>query len=169
MAAWPAQIEALASVAAVIIAVVSAYLIIIGIRQAAAALRGQNSSSDIQTVLTIWERLDHHWNRFRKARSKSTQKFEFGQLVTYYELACSLFRERVLTTSAAKVLEEHLDEILPVMQAHPEFNHFFVELRSREETFANIRWFCDARKTSAVIRPSPLRRIIALLRSRGSR
>jgi hypothetical protein len=112
--------------------------------QTARALVAQRKASDIQSVLEIWGRLDAHWVRFRSAgANKEKQKFEFGQLVGYYELACGLFRDKVFSTKAARTLEEHLDEILPAMRSHPTFDAFFETLRSKSETYANIHWFCD--------------------------
>jgi hypothetical protein len=96
----------------------------------------------MQTVLSLWERLDHHWCRFLAAKDEDARAFEFGQLSGYYELACGLFRDEVLTTKAARTLREHLIEILPRMQANSDFARMFKALRSEPTTFANIEWFC---------------------------
>ena len=97
----------------------------------------------MQTVLTLWERLDHHWCRFLDAKTEKTKEFEFGQLSGYYELACGLFKDEVLTTPAARTLREHLAEILPRMQANRDFASKFQALRSEPNTFENIEWFCS--------------------------
>lgn len=97
----------------------------------------------MQTVLSLWERLDHHWSRFLNASDESSRTFEFGQLTAYYELACGLFRDNVLTTKAARTLREHLNEILPRMRNHPDFSARFEALRSEPSTFENIAWFCE--------------------------
>jgi hypothetical protein len=147
MPTWADKLEAYSALAAVLVAIVSAVLVVLSLRQAASALRSQTVSSDTQTVLTIWERLDSHWQRFVQAGDDSEKrKFEFGQLASYYEMACALFRDDVLTTNAARSLEEHLEEILPAMRKHPEFNALFTELTSQDSTFSNIRWFCDVRR-----------------------
>lgn len=130
------------------VTVISAPLALWALFQGKSALRAQNASTDIQTVLTLWERLDTHWQRFRAAEAKE-QQFEFGQLISYYEIACQLFRSGVLKTEAARTLEEHLDEILPRMQKHSQFCKLFEELKSDEETFADIRWFCARRRPGA--------------------
>lgn len=121
----------------------SAPFVAAGIWQSRTALRDQNISSDMQTVLTLWERLDHHWCRFLAAKTDQDKQFEFGQLSGYYELACGLFRDEILTTKAARTLSEHLRDILPKMRAHAEFAHRFELLRSDPHTFENINWFCD--------------------------
>jgi hypothetical protein len=92
-------------------------------------------------MLLIWERLDQHWCRYRKAKSAESRRFEFGQLISYYEIACSLFQKKALSTLAAKPLGEHLRDILPQMQNVPEFKKLFDELQSHDHTFENIRWF----------------------------
>ena len=120
----------------------SAPFVAVGIWQARTALRDQNTSSDMQTVLTLWERLDHHWCRFLAAKSDHDRYFEFGQLSGYYELAAGLFKDKVLTTRAARTLQEHLAEILPRMQANADFASRFDALRSEPNTFNNIEWFC---------------------------
>jgi hypothetical protein len=98
----------------------------------------------MQTVLTLWERLDHHWCRFLSAENEQARSFEFGQLSGYYELACGLFRDGILTTKAARTLREHLAEILPRMQANSDFAQRFNSLRSEPRTFENIEWFCKS-------------------------
>ena len=123
---------------------ISAPFLVVGIWQSRTALLAQNISFDMQTVLNLWERLDHHWCRFLQAKGESEKQFEFGQLSGYYELACGLFRDDVLTTKAARTLREHLRDILPKMKAHPDFAARFESLRSDPQTFENIGWFCDS-------------------------
>jgi hypothetical protein len=125
------------------IALLTAPAVAVGVWQSRTALKSQNLSNDLQTVLTIWERLDHHWCRFLTARDDRSQAFEFGQLSGYYELACGLFRNGALTTEASRTLREHLAEILPRMQRNADFAERFESLRSEPSTFANIDWFCD--------------------------
>lgn len=126
-----------------VIALLTAPAVAFGVLQSKTALQSQNVSGDMQTVLVIWERLDHHWCRFLAAKSEKGRAFEFGQLSGYYELACGLFRDRVLTTQAARTLREHLTEILPRMQANPDFAARFESLRGEPSTFENIEWFCS--------------------------
>lgn len=105
------------------------------------SLRQQTIGSDMQTVLTIWDKLGELWVRFRAAKEEVEKEFGFGQLTSYYELACGLFRDRVLTTDAARTLREHLRDILPVMLDHPAFAARFKKLATSPDTFENIRWF----------------------------
>jgi hypothetical protein len=142
MASWAEQIQAWASLGSLLVAVVAASFVVLQLRYAASALRAQNTSSDIGSVLLIWERLDQHWVRFREASSEDEKRFEFGQLISYYEMACSLFRDRVFTTRATRTLHEHLHEILPAMQRDQSFRALFDSLRTDECTFENIAWFC---------------------------
>jgi hypothetical protein len=140
---WAEHIQAWASVGSLVVAIVAASFVVIQLRYAASALRAQNTSSDIGSVLLIWERLDQHWVRFREASSDAEKRFEFGQLISYYEMACSLFRDRVFTTRATRTLHEHLHEILPAMQRDQSFRALFDALRTDEHTFENITWFCQ--------------------------
>jgi hypothetical protein len=139
---WAEQLSAFSSVVAAIIALLSAMLVIKSLQQTTKALRAQRASSDIQTMLAIWERLDQHWTRFRKAK-RADEQFEFGQLTSYYEIACGLFRRRELSTTASESLGEHLRDILPLMQGHPPFSQLFDQLTSKDHTYANIRWFVE--------------------------
>lgn len=145
MPTWVDEAQLTVAIAALVVSFISAALVIFTIKQAAKALQSQLATSDVQTVLSIWERLDHHWVRFRAAEGDEERRFEFGQLVSYYEMSCSLFRSNTLSTSAAVSLEEHLDEILPAMRKHESFEALFEQLKSREETFENIHWFCGDR------------------------
>lgn len=152
MLSWADRLQAWTSLGSLIVAGAATWFIVLQLQQAASALRAQNSSSDIASVLAIWERLDQHWVRFRNATNEGERRFEFGQLIAYYEMACSLFRDGVFTTRATRTLHEHLHEILPVMQQDPTFGGLFNALRTDNTTFENIRWFCR--------QPPPARRLI---------
>jgi hypothetical protein len=140
---WTDELQAWSSLGSFLVAGGAVGFIIAQLRQAASALRAQNRSSDIASVLTIWDRLDQHWIRFRAANTEEAKNFEFGQLVSYYEMACSLFRDGVFTTRATRTLHEHLHEILPAMQRDVTFRGLFDRLRTDDSTFENIRWFCN--------------------------
>lgn len=140
--------------ASTIVAVTTAPLAVYALFQTRKALGAQSAASDIQTVLALWDELDQHWVRFRKAQSDDEKEFEFGQLTSYYELACGLFKDDIFSTRAARTLEEHLDEILPRMRAYPDFRERFERLKTSEETFANIDWFCGPRKAAKITVPA---------------
>lgn len=142
MPTWTDKLEAWSTLAGALISLVSAILIILSIRQASVALRAQNRSSDTATVISVFERLDLHWIRYKEAKDESAKAFEFGQLTSYYELSCRLFRDRVFQTSAALTLYEHLHDVLTAMQLDADFKRRFDVLRSRPDTFENIRWLC---------------------------
>ena len=133
--------------------------VLVALYQTAKALKAQAAASDLQTVLNLWERFDALWIRFRAAQSDPQKEFEFGQLTSYYELACGLFRDDILSTDAARTLKEHLRDILPAMFAHPDFAQRFKRLSSRPDTYENIKWFMDnhtppATKTAANATPA---------------
>lgn len=130
-------------VATALVALVTAPLAVYALFQTHSALKGQTVASDLQTVLSIWEKLDEHWDRFRKSQSEADKNFEFGQLAGYYELAAGLFKDRILSTKAARTLDEHLAEILPMMSEHEGFRVRMNELRTSEKTFENITWYCS--------------------------
>lgn len=142
MITWVDQLQAWTSLGSTLIALGVAGFVVLQLKQAASALRAQNVSRDIASVLAIWERLDVHWVRFRTADREEKRRFEFGQLISYYEMACSLFRDEVFSTRASRTLHEHLSEILPNMQRDVSFKTLFEALVTDENTFENIRWFC---------------------------
>lgn len=139
---WAEQLEAWVSFISLLVAVSAAYFLVLQLRQAASILQAQNTSQDIASVLAIWARLDEHWVRYRAAKDDANRTFEFGQLISYYELSCSLFRDKVFTTRATRTLHEHLHEILPNMQDDTYFKGIMDSLRTDDSTFENIRWFC---------------------------
>lgn len=142
MPSWTDQVQAWAALGALIVAIVSAWFVVVSLRQAARAIRSQSQSSDMAAVLVLWDKLDQHWVRFKAVSSDQERAFEFGQLISYYEMACTLFNDRVFSTVASRTLREHLNEILPVMRANPSFILLFDELQTRSQTFENIRAFC---------------------------
>jgi hypothetical protein len=126
------------------ITVVGVPLAILALFQTRKAMRAQAIGGDLQTVMALLEKLDDHWRRFREAPSGSNDEtFEFGQLTTYYEFACDLFKDNILSTKATRTLEEHLRDVLPAILKDPGFSARFNALKSDPTTFENIRWFIE--------------------------
>ncbi|MDT8760301.1 hypothetical protein MZO42_16490 [Sphingomonas psychrotolerans] len=143
MVTWVDQVQAYSSIASIIIGLISVIFVIASLRQASTALKAQNRSTDVSSVITLFERLDAHWCRFKEAREESKRDFEFGQLIGYYELSCRLFRDRVFQTNAALTLYEHLHDVLNAMLAHPDFKQRFEAVRSQPDNYENIIWLCE--------------------------
>jgi hypothetical protein len=125
----------------VLVSGLAAYFVFKQLRSATVALQSQDESSDTACVLEIWARLDAHWVRFRQADPENAQ-FEFGQLISYYEMACKLFKDKVFKTRAAVILFNHLQDILPEMRRNANFGHYFDDLKSQPDTFESIDWLC---------------------------
>jgi len=66
-----------------LIAIVTAPLAVVALFQTRSSLRAQALGADLQTVLSLLERLDELWVRFRGAKSDADKEFEFGQLTSY--------------------------------------------------------------------------------------
>jgi hypothetical protein len=140
---WTDKAQALAAIGSLVVAVVSIYFVVASLRQASRALRAQNRSTDVASVITIFQILDSHWCRFRSANEDHSQSFEFGQLISYYELSCRLFRDKIFQTSAAATLYEHLHDVLTLMRADVDFKRRFDLLHSQDDNYENIFWLCS--------------------------
>ena len=127
--------------AGVVVAVISAIFVVWGLFYAAGTLKAQKLSTDVQNMLTVWAKLDEHWVRFQAVTDEKTRAFEFGQLISYYEIACALFKNNVFTTSAAVTLGEHLRDVIPIMQTNDHFKNLYAALQTRNDTYENIKWF----------------------------
>lgn len=144
---WADQLSAWSTFGGVVFVVISLYI-------AVSTLKSQKESNDIHIVLSIWERLDHHWARFKKTTDCSEQQsFEFGQLISYYEISCSLFRDGILTTKASRTLGEHLRDILPDLQKNDTFARLFTDIQSHDDNYSNIRWFVALDQVVKIPRP----------------
>lgn len=122
--------------------VCGAFFGIIALFQTAKALRAQNLSSDVQTVLTIWQRIDEHWVRLRSVDDNTDAvRFEFGQLVSLYEVACGLFRQGALVTGASETLGEHLRDVLKMINTNEQYSALAEDLKTHPDNYANITWF----------------------------
>lgn len=124
-----------------IISLVSATFVILSLIYAARALKAQKLASDVQSMLAIWTKLDDHWAQFQKLKDDDNRSFEFGQLISYYEIACSFFKNDVFTTYAAVTLGEHLRDVIPMMQKNEYFKKLYDQLKTRDDTYENIVWF----------------------------
>lgn len=142
MPSWTDKAQALAAIGSLFVAAISIVFVIASLRQASKALLSQNKSTDVASVIAIFQILDAHWCRFKSATGDSNQSFEFGQLISYYELSCRLFRDRVFQTKAATTLYEHLHDVLTLMQSNSEFKRRFEDLRTQEDNYENIFWLC---------------------------
>ena len=143
------------------VAILSIIYVYRSIQQAAKALESQNRSTDVTSVISIFQILDEHWCRFRSADSDKDQDFEFGQLISYYELSCRLFKDRIFQTSAANTLYEHLHDVLTLMRQNSDFKKRFDNLRSQDDNYENIFWLCEQPR-----KPTKITKITKIARGR---
>ena len=140
---WTDEVQAYAALLSTLIAGGSVVFVIASLRQASNALTSQNKSADVASVLSLFERLDIHWCRFKNETESDKVSFEFGQLISYYELSCGLFRDRIFSTKAAITLYEHLHDVLTAMQDHEDFRNRLLEIKSQSDNYENIVWLCN--------------------------
>lgn len=143
MPTWTDKAQAIAAVGSLALAIISIVFVVASLRQASKALLSQNKSTDVASVISIFQILDAHWCRFRSTVEDEQQAFEFGQLISYYELSCRLFRDKVFQTKAATTLYEHLHDVLTLMQNDAEFSKRFRQLYSQDDNYENIFWLCE--------------------------
>lgn len=133
MVSWSDQAQAYS-------AIISVPFLVAGVFYASWTFLAQKRATDVSNVLAVFERLDHHWCRYRS--HIDDKGFEFGQLISYYELSCALFRHDAFNTKLSDVLRYHLYDVLVSMNSHVEFKQSFDELRSEPDTYENIQWLC---------------------------
>lgn len=163
MPTWTDKWQAVAAVLSAATALISVFFVVASLRQTSAALLAQNRSTDVASVISLFERLDSHWCRFRTAENAEAANFEFGQLIGYYELSCRLFRDKVFQTKAAFTLYQHLHDVLTVMQQNDQFQTRFSNLKSQPDNYENIMWLCNQPRSlerSTNYRPGMLKRIL---------
>jgi hypothetical protein len=143
MVTWADKVQACVAILSLLASIGSAAFVVLSLRQTAHAIRSQNTSSDVNSVLTLWERLDHHWVRFKAASDEKAIKFEFGQLIGYYEMSCAWFNKKAFSTSASEMLFNHLKDVLRVMKENEKFSSLFKSLVSDGETYKEINQFLE--------------------------
>lgn len=121
---------------------ISAFLVLGSLVYTAKTFNAQKLSTDAQSMLAVWAKLDEHWVRFQAANDNK-HRFEFGQLISTYEIACALFRNDVFTTASAVILAEHLRDVLGLMKTNDHFKGLFESLKTQDHTYEHIFWFIE--------------------------
>lgn len=142
MSEWTDKVQAVSSIASLFISLGSTALVVFTLKQTTGALKNQNQSNDTSTVLSIWEKIDDHWIRFRNA-SDNDKNFEFGQLISYYEMVCHLFRSESFKTKSSDTLFRHLHDILSFISSNKDMKAMLDELKSHPDNCENILWLCS--------------------------
>jgi hypothetical protein len=163
MPTWADEVQAYAAAASVVLSTVSVVFVVASLRQASSTLFAQNRSTDVASVITLFDKLDQHWRKFKNAKESSDLDFEFGQLISYYELSSRLFRDKVFQTKAALTLYEHLHDVLTAMRSDDNFKRRFDDLHTHPDNYENIIWLCKQPRRRVQAKKRGLRNFLSKL------
>ncbi|MCW2393156.1 hypothetical protein [Sphingobium sp. B11D3A] len=127
-------VTAFSSGATAVIAFVAAWM---GIR----TFRHQRTSYDVSMALEIFSEINRYWDRI--SENNSEYQYNIGQILSYFEIACSLFNKNILTKDAKDVLGDHIIEVFTGLQTSEHGKNFINSCRSSRTTFSELRKFAN--------------------------
>lgn len=142
MADAPSWISAIAAALGVFIAGIAAY---VGLRTYA----DQRTSYDVTLALSIFAEINRYWDRI--SAGAGTAQYNYGQILTHFEIAAALFNDGVLTDQASKILCDHIVEVFSTMEASDSGRAIITHCNSSSETFKELRAFAKKNFPKALL------------------
>lgn len=108
---------------------------------AAMQVKHQSGARDFQAFIELQRSIDGALESYFTCKIDGDRLFYFGQLVATYESACYMFNHNVVGVKVQGLLKDHIIEVLSEFIRHPETLRTMKEIRSGEETYAEIVGF----------------------------
>lgn len=101
----------------------------------------------MQLAVSLFNEINRYWDRLVDT---GDYKYNMGQILSYFEIACSLFNRGILTKSANLVLEDHIVEVFTQIQSDTGGQAFIRECLSSPTTFSELKTFFKGRMPQAL-------------------
>ena len=109
----------------------------------------QKTSSDVETMLSIYGKINEYWDRFIDEKQSSTSVYNMGQILSYFENACFLVNKKIVSRDASACIEDHIYEVWTNLNNRVDSKEYFEKFVSADSTFCEIKKFVknyDVRK-----------------------
>lgn len=107
----------------------------------------QRTVNDVQMAVGIFNQINHYWDRLIDSKNYD---YNMGQILSYFEIACSLFNRNILTDSANLVLGDHIVEVFTQIIADEKGRKFIDRCLSSPNTFSELKCFFRRRMPQAL-------------------
>lgn len=142
---WTAWIEAIAAIATAGAAV---YAAVFGIR----TFRYQKSVNDVDLSFRIFSEINRYWDRV--IDGSETKDYDYGQILSYFEIAATLLNNGILSKDAEKILTDHIIEVFSDLKSSEAGKALLERCRSSNSTFADLQNFAAKRFTKVLLAQS---------------
>lgn len=109
----------------------------------------QRTAHDVGMAVQIFMEINRYWDRL--CEPGCDYKYNIGQVLSYFEIACGLFNRNTLTKDAPNILGDHILEVFTSIQTSPHGKELLDSCRSSPTTFAELRKFADKRFPQALV------------------
>lgn len=125
-------LSALASAGTVLIA---AYVALFGLH----TFEHQRQVNEINLGLQIFSEINRYWDRVVEGSDNPT--YEYGQILTYFEVAAAMFNRGTLSNAAGEILKDHIIEVFSQLSASHSGKALLDQCRSANSTFEQLEKF----------------------------
>lgn len=99
----------------------------------------QKTSSDIQAVLSIFNRINEYWDKV--ANNCALKDYYLGQILVYFESACFLANNNIISDQAFRCVSDHIYEVWVKLNESEESRERVDSFVSSPTTYCEIKQF----------------------------
>ena len=118
------------------------------------------TASDVETVLSIFDRINGYWDTYLSDDAK--RHYCLGQILSYFENACFLANQGVISDKAFSCVSDHIFEVWTKINADEGMRADIESYISAPTTFCEIKSFVSRRRHSPLSWRRALFEIVAV-------
>jgi hypothetical protein len=119
----------------------------------------QKTASDVEVILGIFDRINSYWDIYMSDKCEN-RSYTLGQILVYYENACFLANNGVISDTAFRCLSDHIFEVWTKLSSTEESRTQLSSFVSAPSTFCEIKKFVELHSISIGEIPSWRQRLM---------
>jgi hypothetical protein len=126
---------------------ITAFLALIALAVGYYTFSRQKTASDVEVMLGIFDRINSYWDHYMSDSCKN-KEYTLGQILVYYENACFLANNQIISDTAFRCLSDHIYEMWTKLNSDPGFSGTLDSFISAPSTFCEIKKFIASYRVS---------------------
>jgi hypothetical protein len=113
----------------------------------------QKTASDVEVILGIFDRINTYWDLYASDQCES-RGYVLGQILVYFENACFLANNNVISDTAFRCVSDHIYEVWTKMNSDDDTRRLIDSFVSGPSTYCEIKKFVETHRVSIGLEPS---------------
>jgi hypothetical protein len=98
-------------------------------------------ASSAAAIVPLNDTFRECWLAYVRAESDTDRRFQFAELANALELACAIYRDKLLFGASREVLEHYLVNVFVIIEANSAASKMLGEFLQAPKTWENIVYF----------------------------